>query len=79
MKVKIPAGTRDGERIRLKGQGAPASNTILSGDVYLTIRLLPHPLFNVEADNLLLAYFAASTLGGGAVKWGRRKLKTFNE
>ncbi|KKO48273.1 DNA-binding protein [Arsukibacterium sp. MJ3] len=54
LKVKIPAGTRDGERIRLKGQGAPASNTIPSGDVYLTIRLLPHPLFDVEADNLLL-------------------------
>jgi curved DNA-binding protein len=55
LKVKIPAGMHDGERIRLKGQGAPASNNIPSGDVYLTIRLLPHPLFDVEADNLLLS------------------------
>lgn len=54
LKVKIPAGIRDGERIRLKGQGAPAFGNIPSGDLYLTIRLLPHPLFDVEADNLLL-------------------------
>lgn len=54
LKVKIPAGIRDGERIRLKGQGAPAAGNIQSGDLYLTIRLLPHPLFDVEADNLLL-------------------------
>lgn len=54
LKVKIPAGIHDGERIRLKGQGAPGHGNIPAGDVYLTIRLLPHPLFDVEADNLLL-------------------------
>lgn len=54
LKVKIPAGIRDGERIRLKGQGAPAAGNAPGGDLYLTIRLLPHPLFDVEADNLLL-------------------------
>ena len=54
LKVKIPAGIQDGERIRLKGQGTPAAGHVPSGDLYLTIRLLPHPLFDVEADNLLL-------------------------
>lgn len=54
LKVKIPAGIHDGERIRLKGQGGPAHGKVPAGDVYLTIRLLPHPLFDVEADNLLL-------------------------
>ncbi|RVT48616.1 DNA-binding protein [Rheinheimera sediminis] len=54
LKVKIPAGIQDGERIRLKGQGSPAADNVPSGDLYLTIRLLPHPLFDVEADNLLL-------------------------
>ncbi len=54
LKVKIPAGARDGERIRLKGQGAPAYGNVPSGDAYLTIKLLPHPLFDVEANNLLL-------------------------
>jgi curved DNA-binding protein len=54
LKVKIPAGMHDGERIRLKGQGTPASGNLASGDLYLTIRLLPHPLFDIDADNLLL-------------------------
>jgi len=54
LNVKIPAGVSDGERIRLKGQGAPGHGNVPSGDVYLTIRLIPHPLFDVEANNLLL-------------------------
>src|SRR6187551_3164045 len=54
LNVKIPAGVSDGERIRLKGQGAPGPVNVPSGDVYLTIRLIPHPLFDVEANNLLL-------------------------
>lgn len=54
LKVKIPAGMRDGERIRLKGQGAAAAGHVPAGDLYLTIRLLPHPLFDMDADNLLL-------------------------
>lgn len=54
LKVKIPAGVSDGERIRLKGQGAPGMGNAPAGDVYLTIRLIPHPLFDVEANNLLL-------------------------
>jgi curved DNA-binding protein len=54
LKVKIPAGMRDGERLRLKAQGVPAQGNIAAGDLYLTIRLLPHPWFDVDADNLLL-------------------------
>ena len=54
LNVRIPAGVSDGERIRLKGQGAPGIGNVPNGDVYLTIRLIPHPLFDVEANNLLL-------------------------
>ncbi|MAM86289.1 MAG: DNA-binding protein [unclassified Hahellaceae] len=54
LKVKIPAGVRDGERIRLKGQGGPGMGNGPSGDLYLHIRLVPHPLFDVEGDNLVL-------------------------
>jgi curved DNA-binding protein len=54
LKVTIPAGMQDGERIRLKGQGAAASGHLPSGDLYLIIRLLPHPLFDIDGDNLLL-------------------------
>ncbi|CNH52472.1 curved DNA-binding protein [Yersinia pekkanenii] len=52
LKVKIPAGVRDGERIRLKGQGAPGFAGGANGDLFLIIRLAPHPLFDVDGQNL---------------------------
>lgn len=54
LNVKIPAGVSNGERIRLKGQGAPGLGGAANGDLYLIIRLVPHPLFDVEAHNLIL-------------------------
>ncbi|QIB64269.1 DnaJ C-terminal domain-containing protein [Kineobactrum salinum] len=54
LKVTIPAGVRDGERIRVKGQGAPAPGGGPAGDLYLHVRLVPHPLFDVEGHNLLI-------------------------
>lgn len=54
LNVKIPMGVSDGERIRLKGQGGPSQGNGPSGDLYLHIRLVPHPLFDVQGHNLLL-------------------------
>ena len=54
LKVKIPSGVVDGERIRLKGQGGSGYNGGESGDLYLRIRLVPHPLFDVQGHNLLI-------------------------
>ncbi len=54
LNVKIPAGVTDGERIRLKGQGAPGIGGGASGDLYLTIRMAPHPLFDVEGHDLII-------------------------
>lgn len=54
LKVTIPAGVRDGERIRVKGQGAPGTGGGSAGDLYLHVRLVPHPLFDVEGHNLLI-------------------------
>jgi curved DNA-binding protein len=59
LKVKIPQGISDGERIRVKGQGAPSQGAaggkkILNGDLFLHIRLVPHPLFDVQGINILL-------------------------
>jgi curved DNA-binding protein len=54
LNVKIPAGVRDGERIRLKGQGTPGIGDNPSGDLYLRIRLVPHPLFDVEGNDLII-------------------------
>jgi curved DNA-binding protein len=55
LKVKIPAGVSDGERIRLKGQGAPGTGGAANGDLYLIVRLVPHRLFAVEANNLVIS------------------------
>ncbi len=52
LNVKIPAGVGDGERIRLKGQGAPGSEGGAAGDLYLVIRIAPHPLFDVVGNDL---------------------------
>lgn len=52
IEVNIPAGVRDGSTIRLPGQGGPGSDGSEPGDLYLHIRLRPHPLFRVNADDL---------------------------
>ncbi len=52
LKVKIPKGVMDGERIRLKGQGAPGFGKASPGDLYLKIKLVPHPLFDVIGNDL---------------------------
>lgn len=52
LNVKIPVGVGDGERIRLKGQGAPGTDGGANGDLYLIIRIAPHPLFDIVGHNL---------------------------
>jgi len=54
LRVTIPAGVGDGERIRVRGQGAPGQGDAPHGDLYLHIRLVPHPVFDVEGHNLLV-------------------------
>ncbi|WP_312937152.1 curved DNA-binding protein [Pseudomonas sp.] len=54
LNVKIPAGVTDGERIRLKGQGAPGLGGGANGDLFMTIRLAPHPQFDVENHDLVI-------------------------
>ena len=52
LSVKIPAGVRDGQRIRLAGQGAPGSGGGPAGDLYLRVRIRPHPVFKRDGDDL---------------------------
>jgi curved DNA-binding protein len=52
LNVKIPAGVGDGQRIRLKGQGTPGENGGPAGDLWLVIRIAPHPLFDIVGHNL---------------------------
>lgn len=52
LEVNIPAGVRDGSTIRLAGQGGAGINGSQPGDLYLHIRLRPHPVFAVRGDDL---------------------------
>ena len=51
IEVKIPAGVREGQRIRLAGQGGPGRGGP-AGDLYLKVRLLEHPFFTRDGDDL---------------------------
>lgn len=55
LNVKIPKGVVSGERVRLKGQGAPGIDGGDSGDLYLTIKFAPHPDFDVKDYDLTLS------------------------
>ncbi len=55
IKVTLPPGTVDGTRIRLAGQGGTGPGKAPPGDLYLTVRLRPHPFFRREGDDIHLA------------------------
>jgi curved DNA-binding protein len=50
--VKIPPGVRDGQRLRLPGRGRAGVGHGAAGDLYLRVRLAPHPDFRVEDNDL---------------------------
>lgn len=54
LKVKIPAGMKDGQHIRLKGQGSPGIGGGANGDLFIEVELAPHPHFTVEGRDLLI-------------------------
>jgi curved DNA-binding protein len=54
LRVKIPAGVTEGSQIRLAGQGGPGSGGGPAGDLYLEVRLRPHPLLRREGKDLYL-------------------------
>lgn len=52
LEVSIPAGVSDGTKMRLVGQGGRGPRAGLNGDLYVTIRLLPHRVFTVSGRDL---------------------------
>jgi len=54
LNVKIPQGVREGQLIRLGGQGAPGSDGGAAGDLYLEVHFHPYPRFRVEGRDLHL-------------------------
>ena len=50
--VRIPAGVKDGARVRVSGEGGPASEGAPPGDLYLVVRQLPHARFERRGQDL---------------------------
>jgi len=75
LEVKIPAGVKDGSRIRIAGEGGPGLASGKKGDLYLVVKVLPHKLFERKGDDL---YTEVSVLLATAILGGEVRLPTLN-
>ena len=61
LEVRIKPGTRDGQRIRLAGKGNAGTHGAAAGDLYVIIRIEPHPVFRREGDDIYLTVPVSAT------------------
>ncbi len=54
VRVRIPKGATDGQRLRVPGKGGIGFSGAPSGDLYLNIRIAPHPRFRLSGHDLYL-------------------------
>jgi curved DNA-binding protein len=70
--VKVPKGVREGQRIRLAGQGGSGAAGGEAGDLYLRVKFQKHPDYEIEGSDLLrqISVPAATCVVGGMVELG---------
>ncbi|MGW6646283.1 DnaJ C-terminal domain-containing protein [Streptomyces iakyrus] len=78
--VDVPSGVTDGQRIRLAGEGGRGSGDAAAGDLYLRVRIQPHPRFRLDGRDVYVqlpvtpwevalgATVPVPTPGGGTAK-----------
>ena len=54
IQARIPAGVKDGQKIRLRGKGAAGDNGGPAGDLLVTVKVSPHRVFGRKGDNLTI-------------------------
>lgn len=67
--VRIPAGVKDGSRVRAAGEGESGSGGAASGDLFLRVKIRPHPVFERKGDDLYVKVqipVTTAVLGGEA-------------
>ncbi len=52
LEVDIPRGVRDGQHLRLAGQGGHGHGNSPAGDLYLEVHILPHPVFRLDGGDV---------------------------
>jgi molecular chaperone DnaJ len=68
LEVRIKAGTRDGQRIRLAGKGNAGVHGGVAGDLYVIIRIGEHPVFRRDGDDIYLTVPVTATEAGLGAK-----------
>ncbi|MDD2858176.1 MAG: molecular chaperone DnaJ [Candidatus Nanopelagicales bacterium] len=66
VQVRIPAGVKDGARIRIAGKGSPGDRGGPAGDLFVVVHVTPHALFVRKGDNVTLTVpitFSEAALG----------------
>ena len=67
LKVKIPAGVDNGQRLKMRAEGEPGSGGGPNGDLYVQMLVLEHPIFQRQEAELVCEFpitYATATLGG---------------
>ena len=65
--MRIPAGVRAGAKVRIPGEGVRTASGASQGDLYLKVKVRPHPYFTIDGDNLVceIALSPAQAVVGG--------------
>jgi curved DNA-binding protein len=75
LKIKIAPGTKDGQKLRLKGLGRSRTADGNKGDLYLKIHILQHPFYEIKDDDL---YYNLDVDLYTAVLGGKEHIKTLD-